>query len=146
MKPGPLNDSEWEIMKQHTIIGGKILSGSDSSILKTAEAIALTHHEKWNGCGYPFKLKGLNIPMAGRIAAIADVFDALTSERPYKKAFSLEKAFDIMAEEREKSFDPELLDAFFSIKKEISEIRNTHSFDHKIKLDFFLTDPLQTAV
>jgi putative two-component system response regulator len=146
MKPGPLNDSEWEIMKQHTIIGGKILSGSDSSILKTAEAIALTHHEKWNGCGYPFKLKGLNIPMAGRIAAIADVFDALTSERPYKKAFSLEKAFDIMAEEREKSFDPELLDAFFSIKNEISEIRNTHSFDHKIKLDFFLTDPLQTAV
>ena len=146
MKPGPLNESEWEIMKQHTIIGGKILSGSDSSILKTAESIALTHHEKWNGCGYPFKLKGLNIPMAGRIAAIADVFDALTSERPYKKAFSLEKAFDIMAEERGKSFDPELLDAFFSIKKEIAEIRNTHSFDHKIKLDFFLSDPLQTAV
>jgi putative two-component system response regulator len=137
MKPGPLNDSEWEIMKQHTTIGGKILSGSDSSILKTAEAIALTHHEKWNGCGYPCKLKGLDIPMAGRITALADVFDALTSKRPYKKAFSVEKSFDIMAKERGESFDPELLDVFLSIKQEIAEIRNTHSFDHKIELDFF---------
>jgi putative two-component system response regulator len=140
MKPGPLSDSEWEIMKQHATIGGKILSGSDSSILKTAEDIAMTHHEKWNGCGYPFKLKGQDIPMAGRITAIADVFDALTSKRPYKKAFSVEKAFDIMAEERGKSFDPELLDVFFSIKKQIAEIRNTHSFDHKIELGFFLFD------
>jgi putative two-component system response regulator len=140
MKPGPLSDSEWEIMKQHATIGGKILSGSDSSILKTAEDIAMTHHEKWNGCGYPFKLKGQDIPIAGRITAIADVFDALTSKRPYKKAFSVEKAFDIMAEERGKSFDPELLDVFFSIKKQIAEIRNTHSFDHKIELGFFLFD------
>lgn len=140
MKPGPLNDSEWEVMRQHTLIGGKILSGSDSSILKTAEEIALTHHEKWNGRGYPCKLKGLDIPMAGRITAIADVFDALTSKRPYKKAFSVEKAFEIMAEERGKSFDPELLDAFFSIKKEITKIRNTHNFEHKINLDFFMPD------
>ncbi|MFU8770761.1 MAG: HD-GYP domain-containing protein, partial [Desulfotignum sp.] len=108
--------------------------------------MALEHHERYNGTGYPKGLKGDDIHIAGRIAAIADVFDALTSERPYKKAFSLEKAFDIMAEERGKSFDPEILDAFFSIKKEIIEIRNTHSFDHKMKLDFFLTDPLQTAV
>ncbi len=140
MKPGPLNDSEWEVMRQHTLIGGKILSGSDSSILKTAEEIALTHHEKWNGCGYPHRLKGLDIPMAGRITAIADVFDALTSKRPYKKAFSVEKAFEIMAEEREKSFDPELLDAFFSIKKKITKIRNTQHFEHKINLDFFMPD------
>ncbi|MGM0395149.1 MAG: HD domain-containing phosphohydrolase [Thermodesulfobacteriota bacterium] len=131
MKPGPLDDSEWEIMKQHTVIGGKILGGSDSSILKTAETIALTHHEKWNGSGYPYGLKGLDIPMAGRITAIADVFDALTSKRPYKEAFSVEKAFEIMAEDRGKSFDPELLDAFFSIKAEIAGIRNTNNFDHK---------------
>jgi putative two-component system response regulator len=146
MKPGPLNESEWKIMKQHTIIGGKILSGSDSGILKTAEAIALTHHEKWNGCGYPYKLKGLDIPMAGRITAIADVFDALTSKRPYKKAFSVEKAFDIMAEERGKSFDPELIDAFFSIKKEIAEIRNTHNLDHTAPLTWSeLTFPQQSS-
>jgi putative two-component system response regulator len=146
MKPGPLNESEWKIMKQHTIIGGKILSGSDSGILKTAEAIALTHHEKWNGCGYPYKLKGLDIPMAGRITAIADVFDALTSKRPYKKAFSVEKAFDIMAEERGKSFDPELIDAFFSIKKEIAEIRNTHNLDHTAPLMWSeLTFPQQSS-
>ena len=130
MKPGPLDESEWEIMKQHTVIGGKILGGSDSSILKTAETIALTHHEKWNGRGYPYGLRGLDIPMAGRITAIADVFDALTSKRPYKKAFSVEKAFEIMAEDRGKSFDPELLDAFFSIKSEIVDIRNKNNFDH----------------
>jgi putative two-component system response regulator len=117
-------------MKQHTVIGGKILGGSDSSILKTAETIALTHHEKWNGRGYPYELKGLDIPMSGRITAIADVFDALTSKRPYKEPFSVEKAFEIMAEDRGKSFDPELLDAFFSIKTEIADIRNTNNFDH----------------
>ena len=131
MKPGPLDESEWEIMKQHTVIGGKILGGSDSSILKTAETIAMTHHEKWNGRGYPYGLKGLDIPMSGRITAIADVFDALTSKRPYKEPFSVEKAFEIMAEERGKSFDPELLDAFFSIKMKIADIRNTKNFDHK---------------
>jgi putative two-component system response regulator len=130
MKPGPLDDSEWKIMKEHTRIGGKILSGSDSSILKTAEEIALTHHEKWNGRGYPFRLKGRDIPISGRITAIADVFDALTSKRPYKGAFPVEKAFDIMAQERGKSFDPELLDVFFSIKNEIAEIRNTNDFDN----------------
>lgn len=131
MKPGPLDDSEWKVMKEHTRIGGKILSGSDSTILKTAEEIALTHHEKWNGCGYPFRLKGPEIPISGRITAIADVFDALTSKRPYKKAFSVEKAFDIMEKERGKSFDPELVDVFFSIKQEIITIRHTNTFDQK---------------
>jgi putative two-component system response regulator len=84
--------------------------------------------------------------MAGRITAIADVFDALTSKRPYKKAFSVEKAFDIMAEERGKSFDPELIDAFFSIKKEIAEIRNTHNLDHTAPLKWSeLTFPQQSS-
>ncbi len=124
LKPGKLTAEEWVIMKQHTTIGGKILSGSDSSTLKVAETIALTHHEKWDGSGYPNNLKGLEIPLAGRIAAIADVFDALTSKRPYKEAFSMEKAFAIMKEGQGNHFDPDLMDAFFEVKEEIISIRN----------------------
>jgi putative two-component system response regulator len=127
LKPGKLTAEEWAIMKQHTTIGGKILSGSDSSILKTAEIIALTHHEKWDGTGYPNKLKGLEIHLSGRITAIADVFDALTSKRPYKDAFPLEKAFAIMKEGRGKHFDPDLIDAFFVVKDDIISIRNKYS-------------------
>ena len=104
-------------MKQHTTIGGKILNGSDSSTLKVAEIIALTHHEKWDGSGYPNNLKGLEIPLAGRITAIADVFDALTSKRPYKDAFPMEKAFSIMKEGQGSHFDPDLLDAFLRSKR-----------------------------
>jgi len=126
LKPGKLNAEEWAVMQQHTIIGGKILSGSDSSTLKTAEIIALTHHEKWDGSGYPNNLKGSEIPMPGRITAIADVFDALTSKRPYKDAFSMEKAFDIMKDGHGKHFDPDLLDAFFAVKDDIIAIRNKY--------------------
>jgi len=126
LKPGKLNAEEWAVMQQHTTIGGKILSGSDSSTLKTAEIIALTHHEKWDGSGYPNNLKGSDIPMPGRITAIADVFDALTSKRPYKDAFSMEKAFDIMKDGHGKHFDPDLLDAFFAVKDDIIAIRNKY--------------------
>ncbi len=126
MKPGQLNAEEWSIMKQHTTIGGKILSGSDSSILKAAETIALTHHEKWDGSGYPNNLKELEIPLGGRITAIADVFDALTSKRPYKDAFPMEKAFSIMKDGKGKHFDPDLLDAFFEVKDDIISIRNKY--------------------
>ena len=126
LKPGKLNAEEWAVMQQHTTIGGKILSGSDSSTLKTAEIIALTHHEKWDGSGYPNNLKGSDIPMPGRITAIADVFDALTSKRPYKDAFSMEKAFAIMKDGQGKHFDPDLLDAFFVVKDDIIAIRNKY--------------------
>lgn len=126
LKPGKLTAEEWGIMMQHTTIGGKILSGSDSSILQTAEIIALTHHEKWDGSGYPNNLKGLEIPLAGRITAIADVFDALTSKRPYKDAFPMEKAFAIMKEGQGRHFDPDLIDAFFTVKDDIISIRNTY--------------------
>jgi len=126
MKPGKLNEEEWAIMKQHTTIGGKILSGSDSSTLKTAEIIALTHHEKWDGSGYPNNLKGLEIPLSGRLTAIADVFDALTSKRPYKEPFPMEKAFAIMKDGRKKHFDPDLLDAFFAVKDDIISIRDQY--------------------
>jgi putative two-component system response regulator len=123
LKMGKLSPAEWEIMKQHTIIGGKILEGSDSELIQTARIIALTHHEKWNGKGYPEGLKGTDIPLVGRIASIADVFDALTSSRPYRlKPFSLEDTFRIIVEGRGTDFDPGIVDAFISITSEIAAI------------------------
>jgi len=113
LKPGKLNTEEWKIMKQHTIFGWRILRGSEAEYLKVAEIIALTHHEKWDGSGYPNGLMGDDIPMVGRITAIADVFDALTSKRPYKTPFSIETAFDIIEEGRGTHFDPSVVDAFF---------------------------------
>jgi putative two-component system response regulator len=124
LKPGKLNNKEWEIMKQHTIIGAQILAGSGAKFIKLAQTIALTHHEKWDGSGYPKGLKGSKIPLVGRIAAIADVFDALTSRRPYRvKPFSLEEAFDYIKMERGRHFDPKVVDAFFAAKDEILWIK-----------------------
>jgi len=135
LKPGKLDPNEWEIMKQHTIIGGRILSGSDAEFIKLAEIIALTHREKWDGSGYPKRLKGSEIPLAGRITAIADVFDALISKRPYKGPFPLEKVFDIIKEGRGSHFDPDFVDAFFDIKNEIVLIKETYK-DQGKKLFF----------
>ncbi|MBF0481692.1 MAG: response regulator [Desulfovibrionaceae bacterium] len=112
LKPGALDGSEWEIMKSHTLIGGKILKDSSSEVLQAGEIIALSHHEKWNGSGYPSGLSGQDIPIFGRICAVADVFDALTNKRPYKEAFSNEEALRIMAEGRGAHFDPQILDMF----------------------------------
>jgi putative two-component system response regulator len=123
LKPGSLDEQEWKIMKQHTIIGGNILSGSDSYVIQMAEQIALEHHEKWDGSGYPKGLKGPAITLWGRISAIADVFDALTTSRPYKKAFPLEYSLEILEKSRGGHFDPGVVDAFFSIKEEILSIR-----------------------
>lgn len=122
MKPGKLTASEWEIMKTHSEIGAKILEGSDQPLIQTAEKIALTHHEKWDGSGYPHGLKGEEIPVAGRITAIADVFDALTSKRPYKEAFSLQKSLSIIKESRGTHFDPAIVDAFLAVEQEIVKI------------------------
>ena len=126
LKPGRLDPTEWEIMKQHTIAGVEILEGSDAESIKLAEAIAFTHHEKWDGSGYPKGLKGSEIPLAGRIAAIADVFDALVSKRPYKEPFPLEKAFSIIKEGRGSHFDPEVVDAFMAVEDEILSIRDKY--------------------
>jgi putative two-component system response regulator len=126
LKPGLLDDQEWEVMKQHTVIGCNILAGSDSHVIQMADQIALAHHEKWNGSGYPRGLKGSEIPLWGRISAIADVFDALTTERPYKKAFSLDHSLEILKQCRGTHFDPDVLDAFFSIKEEILSIRRKY--------------------
>ncbi|NWF91671.1 MAG: two-component system response regulator [Syntrophaceae bacterium] len=124
LKPGKLNDEEWEIMRQHTVMGAQILAGSGARFIKLAQTIALTHHERWDGSGYPKGLKGSKIPLVGRIAAIADVFDALTSKRPYRvKPFSVEEAFNYIREESGRHFDPKVVDAFFAAKDEIMRIK-----------------------
>ena len=123
-KPAKLDPAEWEIMKQHTSIGAKILQGSNAEFIRLGATIALNHHEKWDGSGYPNNLRGAEIPIAGRIMAIADVFDALISKRPYRKdPFSIEKALAIIMEERGSHFDPAVVDAFFIIKDEILSIK-----------------------
>jgi len=122
-KPGKLEPREWEIMKSHAAIGGKLLDGDESDLLRMARDIALTHHEKWDGSGYPNGLSGEAIPQAGRIAALADVFDALTSARPYKKAWTVEAAVDLIRESSGKHFDPILVDAFLRELPRIVEIR-----------------------
>lgn len=123
LKPVQLDEDEWEIMKTHTLIGGKILEGSDVDFIQLAEEIALTHHEKWDGSGYPMGLAGEEIPVAGRVVAIADYFDALASQRPYKEPFSLEICFQMIREASGTHFDPKVVKAFFSAKDEILSIR-----------------------
>ena len=112
-KPGKHDAKEWEIMKTHATLGYEMLKHSQRPILKTAAIVALEHHEKWNGTGYPRGLSGRDIHIYGRITAVADVFDALGSDRCYKKAWDDERILDLLKEERGKHFDPELIDAFF---------------------------------
>ena len=126
LKPGKLDPDEWEIMKQHTANGGRILEGSGAEFIKLGRVIALTHHEKWDGSGYPKGLKGTQIPLAGRIVAVCDVFDALTSKRPYKEPFSLEKSYGIIREGRGSHFDPDVTDAFLEVEDEIFEIKERY--------------------
>jgi putative two-component system response regulator len=126
LKPAKLDPEEWEIMKQHTLIGAKILRDATAPFVRLARVIALTHHERWDGTGYPYGLQGKRIPLAGRITAIADVFDALTSKRPYKEPLSVEKAFAIIRDGRGSHFDPKVTDAFFSITEEILQIREVY--------------------
>jgi len=127
LKPGKFEPHEWEIMKTHAAIGGKLLDGDDSELMCMAREIALTHHEKWDGSGYPNGLSGEAIPVAGRIAALADVFDALTSERPYKQAWSVEAAVDLIKENSGKHFDPKLVELFLSNLPMIIEIKEKYS-------------------
>ncbi len=126
LKPGKLNDAEWKVMKQHTVIGARILGGSESDILRAGEIIALSHHERWDGTGYPQGLAGEEIPIWGRICTVADVFDALTSKRPYKKAFSNMEAYEILREGHGSHFDPNILDKFFEMRNEIEEAQRNY--------------------
>lgn len=123
LKPGKLEKQEWETMKKHTTIGADILDGGNSELLTLAREIALTHHEKWDGTGYPGGLSEDNIPASGRIVAIADVFDALLSNRPYKEKWDMESAVQYILSNSGKHFDPVLVRIFKSILPEIHEIR-----------------------
>ena len=123
LKPGKLTDEEFEVMKTHPQIGAEILGEADSDLLRIAKSVALTHHEKWNGKGYPNGLKGEEIPIEGRIVAIADVFDALTSKRPYKEAWSVEKTMDLMKREAGEHFEPKLVELLEANLGAILEIK-----------------------
>ncbi len=112
LKPGQLSPNEYKVMRRHTLIGAKILTGSDVPLLHTSSAIALTHHERWDGTGYPEGMQGPDIPLVGRIVAVADVFDALTHTRPYKDAWPVERAMEELAAQAGKQFDPAVVEAF----------------------------------
>lgn len=127
LKPGKFEPEEWKIMQTHAQIGADILSGDDSKLMIMAHDIALTHHEKWNGKGYPNGLKGEDIPFVGRVTALADVFDALTSKRPYKEEWPIEKAVNLIKEESGEHFDPQLVEAFLAKLPEIIEIKEKYA-------------------
>ncbi|MDX8384807.1 MAG: response regulator [Ghiorsea sp.] len=123
LKPAKLDTDEFAMMKQHAAYGYEILQGSNSNLLQTAAEIALTHHEKFDGSGYPHGLSGEHIPLFARIVAVADVFDALTSVRPYKKAWSIEDAVAFLQEQSGKHFDPACVDAFLKNMDDILTIK-----------------------
>lgn len=153
-KPGPLTDEEFDFMRRHCDMGNRVLSASHlsdhllfgtddlesedtlssedawvSPVSGMAATIAMTHHEKWDGSGYPNGLSGKDIPLEGRITAIADVFDALSSKRPYKDAYPIERCFEILQEGRGTHFDPQLLDVFLACRTEIEQIQSEHRED-----------------
>lgn len=123
LKPGRLTPEEFEIMKLHTVIGANILANSESPILQAGAQIGLSHHEKFDSSGYPNSLKGKGIPLFGRIVAVADVFDALTSERPYKQAWELDRALAYIWEGRGTHFDPDCVDAFLDVLDSVLAIK-----------------------
>jgi two-component system response regulator RpfG len=124
LKPAKLDEAEWQIMRRHPLIGHEILKGSASKYVRMGALIALGHHEKFDGSGYPNGLVGDHIPLCARIVAVADVYDALTSPRPYKQAWPAERAFQYLAAQRGRHFDARLVDAFISLRREITEIQS----------------------
>lgn len=135
LKAGSLDAAEWEVMRRHPQIGGEILEGcrGGAGVLAMAYDVALRHHEKWNGTGYPDGLSGEEIPLSARIVAVADVFDALTSERPYKKSWSLEDAIALIRDQSGQHFQPEIVRAFNEALPEIFNIREELRLLEQIK-------------
>ena len=130
LKPGRLTPDEFDHMKQHAAIGAQILANSSSPLLQLAHKLAIEHHEKWDGSGYPNGLKGEHISVEGRIVAIADVFDALTSKRPYKEAWGVEEALEHMQAQAGKHFDPHLINLFVNKLDAIIAIKNAYQEQH----------------
>lgn len=131
LKPGPLSVEQFEKMKEHSIIGSKILSGSHNTVIQLAEKIACSHHENWDGSGYPYGLKGEEIPLEARIVSVVDVYDALLSDRVYRKGLPEKEALDYIISMREIKFDPEVcdiflkhIDAFRDICKGVNDAEN----------------------
>lgn len=122
LKPGRLTEDELVVMKTHATRGAEFLYGSSSPLLEMAYHIAMTHHEKFDGSGYPHGLAGEAIPLVGRIVAVADVFDALTSARPYKAAWPLEDAQAFLREQSGRHFDPRVVEAFFAAQEQIMAV------------------------
>jgi putative two-component system response regulator len=127
LKPGRLNPEEWEVMKTHAAIGGDIIGDFDTDLMRMARTIALSHHEKWDGSGYPHALQGDAIPIEGLVAAICDVFDALTSDRPYKKAWPVDDAISYISGQAGSHFDPALVGRFMDILPKIFAIREKYA-------------------
>lgn len=123
LKPGKLTPEEFDVMKSHPQIGADILGEDDSELIRLAKIVSLTHHEKWNGTGYPNGLKGEDIPIEGRIVALADVFDALTSKRPYKEAWPLDETMTFLRDQSGQHFEPRLVELFEANLDEILEIK-----------------------
>lgn len=126
LKPGPLDPDEWQIMRTHTTIGEGILAGSDSPLIQLGTKIAASHHEKWDGSGYPRGLDGEAIPLAARICAVLDFFDALTMKRPYRDAVPSDEVIGMMEERRGSHFDPKILDCFLGLRTEVESVRASH--------------------
>lgn len=125
VKPGPLSDQERAEIEEHTTLGHRILRGSTSELIQLAARIALSHHERFDGSGYPHGLSGDEIPLEGRIAAVCDVFDALTSSRPYRtQAFTQDEAVELLRSERGRAFDPEVVDVFLEALDEVQRIQS----------------------
>ena len=123
-KSSRLTSAEWGVMKQHTVIGARMLEGSSSPLLQAGAAIALSHHERWDGAGYPHGIAGEEIPLEARICAVADVYDALSSDRCYREALPNETAREMMESQRGRHFDPLVLDAFLGSRTEIEAVRS----------------------
>lgn len=123
LKPGPLDETERAIMNTHTTIGGQILAGSESPVIQMGERVALTHHEKWNGTGYPNGLSGEDIPIEARICSVVDFYDALTMDRPYRKAMDPDVVVDMILDESGTSFDPSVVDIFIRVRPQIEAIQ-----------------------
>lgn len=123
LKPGQLSEDEWEVVRQHPQLGADIIGNHESRVLQVAREIALSHHEKWDGSGYPNSLGGAQIPLSGRITAIADVFDALTSPRPHKEAWSVNEAVRLIDQSAGQHFDPDLVHLFHEVLPQVLEVR-----------------------